>query len=90
MGKTNQILVRRNFELLKSDLNHSSLSFKKVGEFWSARFGINYRTLAFKQTSQEKMAEDMKNLSYSDQIEYLQKKINESDLKLWWESINKQ
>jgi len=44
--------------------------------------------LAFKQTSQEKMAEDMKNLSYSDQIEYLQKKINESDLKLWWESIN--
>jgi len=30
----------------------------------------------------------MKNLSYSDQIEYLQKKINESDLKLWWESIN--
>jgi hypothetical protein len=34
------------------------------------------------------MAEDMKNLSYSDQIEYLQKKINESDLKLWWESIN--
>ena len=48
MGKTNQILARRNFELLKSDLNHSSLSFKKVGEFWSARFGINYRSLAFK------------------------------------------
>jgi len=48
MGKTNQILARRNFELLKSDLNHPSLSFKKVGEFWSARFGINYRSLAFK------------------------------------------
>ncbi len=48
MGKTNQILVRRNFELLKSDLNHPSLSFKKVGEFWSAGFGINYRALAFK------------------------------------------
>ncbi len=48
MGKTNQILARRNFELLKSDLNHPSLSFKKVGEFWSAKFGINYRALAFK------------------------------------------
>jgi len=33
MGKTIQILARKNFELLKSDLNHSSLSFKKVGEF---------------------------------------------------------
>jgi hypothetical protein len=48
----------------------------------------SFDCLAFKQTSQEKMAEDMKNFSYSDQIEYLQKKINESDLKLWWESIN--
>jgi hypothetical protein len=48
----------------------------------------SFDCLAFKQTSQEKMTEDMKNLSYSDQIEYLQKKINESDLKLWWESIN--
>ena len=48
MGKTNQTLARKNFELLKSDLNHPSLSFKKVGEFWSAGFGINYRALAFK------------------------------------------
>ncbi len=31
MGKTNQILARKNFELLKSDLNYPSLSFKKVG-----------------------------------------------------------
>jgi hypothetical protein len=48
----------------------------------------SFDCLAFKQTSQEKMAEDVKNLSYSDQIEYLKKKIDESDLKLWWESIN--
>jgi hypothetical protein len=33
MGKTNQILARKNFEFLKSDLNHPSLSFKKIGEF---------------------------------------------------------
>jgi hypothetical protein len=43
-----QSLARKNFELLKNDLNHPSLSFKKVGKFWSARVGINYRTLAFK------------------------------------------
>lgn len=44
--------------------------------------------LAFKQSSQEKIAEEMKNLSYSEQVEYLKRKINESDLKTWWEAIN--
>jgi len=43
-----QVTKNQNFELLKSDLNHPSLSFKKVGKFWSARVGINYRALAFK------------------------------------------
>ena len=40
-----QILAKKNFELLKNDLNHPSLSFKKVEKFWSARVGINYRAL---------------------------------------------
>ena len=48
LPKSIQILARKNFEILKSDLNHPSLSFKKVGKFWSARVGINYRALAFK------------------------------------------
>lgn len=48
LPKPIQILARKNFELLKNDLNHPSLSFKKVGKFWSARVGINYRALAFK------------------------------------------
>ncbi len=43
-----QTLARKNFELLKSDLNHPSLHFKKVGKLWSARIGINYRALALK------------------------------------------
>lgn len=43
-----QNLARKNFELLKSDSNHPSLHFKKVGKLWSARIGINYRALALK------------------------------------------
>lgn len=48
LPKSVQILAKKNFELLKNDLNHPSLSFKKVGKFWSARVGINYRALVFK------------------------------------------
>ena len=43
-----QQLARKNFDLLKRDLNHPSLHLKKVGKFWSARIGLNYRALAFK------------------------------------------
>ena len=43
-----QQLARKNFDLLKQDLNHPSLHFKKVGKFWSVRIGCNYRALAFK------------------------------------------
>jgi hypothetical protein len=54
----------------------------------TTRIKSGFDCLAFKQISQEKMAEDMKTLSYLDQIEYLKKKIDESDLNLWWESTN--
>lgn len=43
-----QELARKNFQLLKNDSNHPSLNFKKVGKFWSARIGLNYRALAVK------------------------------------------
>ena len=36
------------FELLKSNPQHPSLHFKKVGNFWSVRIGLNYRALAVK------------------------------------------
>ncbi len=42
-----QELSEENFELLKKDLKHPSLHFKKVGRFWSVRIGLNYRALAF-------------------------------------------
>jgi len=42
-----QDLAKDNFELLKNDPKHPSLHFKKVGKFWSARVGLNYRALAF-------------------------------------------
>ena len=41
-------LADRNFGLLKRDPRHSSLHFKKVGKFWSARVGIGHRALAVK------------------------------------------
>lgn len=39
-------MARKNFELLKQNPRHSSLHFKKVNQFWSARVGLNYRALA--------------------------------------------
>ena len=37
---------KKNFELLRTNPLHPSLHFKKVGEFWSVRAGINHRALA--------------------------------------------
>ncbi len=39
-------LADKNFVLLKSNPQHPSLHFKKVGRFWSARVGLRYRALA--------------------------------------------
>ena len=41
-----QTVAKKNFELLKTDPMHPSLHFKKIGEVWSARAGINHRALA--------------------------------------------
>lgn len=39
-------LADKNYALLKHDLHHPSLRFKKVGKFWSVRVGLRYRALA--------------------------------------------
>jgi hypothetical protein len=39
-------LADKNYQLLKADPDHPSLHFKKVGRYWSARVGQNYRALA--------------------------------------------
>ena len=41
-----QRLARQNFELLKENPAHPSLHFKKIGNLWSARVGINCRAVA--------------------------------------------
>lgn len=43
-----QRLAHKNYALLKSNPGHPSLSFKKVGKYWSARVGRNYRAIAVK------------------------------------------
>ena len=39
-------LADRSYSILKTDPNHGSLHFKKVGRLWSARVGLHYRALA--------------------------------------------
>lgn len=42
-------LARKNFLLLRNNPRHPSLRFKKVGSFWSARVGLDYRALAIEE-----------------------------------------
>ncbi len=46
-----QTVARKNFELLKNDPLHPSLHFKKVGNLWSVRAGLNHRALAVQEGS---------------------------------------
>jgi hypothetical protein len=39
------ILADRAFALLKRDLRHPSLHFKKVARFWSVRVGLHHRAI---------------------------------------------
>ena len=41
-----QKVADKNFNLLKTDIAHSSLQFKKVGKVWSARVSLYYRAVA--------------------------------------------
>ena len=41
-----QELADKSFDLLKENPHHPSIHFKKVGRFWSARIGRQYRALA--------------------------------------------
>jgi hypothetical protein len=46
LPKTVRNLADKNFRLLKRDSKHPSLSFKRVGPYWSVRVGRRYRALA--------------------------------------------
>ncbi len=39
-------LADKNFKILKKNLHHPSLHFKKVNHYWSVRVGTRYRALA--------------------------------------------
>ena len=39
-------LADKSFSLLKSNPQHPSLHFKKVGRYWSARVGLRHRAVA--------------------------------------------
>ena len=39
-------LADKNFQLLRADPRHPSIRLKKIGMFWSARIGLQYRALA--------------------------------------------
>jgi hypothetical protein len=39
-------LADKAFSLLQANPRHPSLHFKKVGRFWSARVGLDYRAVA--------------------------------------------
>jgi hypothetical protein len=43
----------RCFELLKAESRHPSLHFKKIGKFWSARVGLQFRALAVEESSND-------------------------------------
>ena len=39
-------LADESYHLLREDLRHPSLHFKKIGRFWTVRVGLHYRALA--------------------------------------------
>ena len=40
-----QQLADKNYQLLKQNSHHSSLHFKKIKRYWSARIGMSHRAL---------------------------------------------
>jgi hypothetical protein len=40
-----QKLAQDNYELLKSNPQHPSLHFKRVGKYWSVRVGLTHRAV---------------------------------------------
>jgi Txe/YoeB family toxin of Txe-Axe toxin-antitoxin module len=46
LSEDTQQLAQKSFNLLKENSRHPSLHFKKVGDYWSARIGLNFRALA--------------------------------------------
>ena len=46
-----QSVADKNFQILKADPFHPSLHFKKIGDYWSVRAGLEYRALGKRHES---------------------------------------
>ena len=46
LPKQVRAVADKNYGLLKTNPQHPSLQFKKVGRFWSVRVGLRHRALA--------------------------------------------
>ncbi len=46
-----KIIAEENFKILKENPRYPSLHFKKIGNLWSVRVGLNYRALAVEDES---------------------------------------
>ncbi|MGA2939571.1 MAG: hypothetical protein ABSF52_21070 [Syntrophobacteraceae bacterium] len=46
MPKQIQESADASYKLLKADLSHPSLHFKKIGQYRAVRIGVHYRALA--------------------------------------------
>ena len=49
LPKEIQTLADKHLNLLKNNLYHPSLKFKKIGELYSVRVGIHYRALGIEK-----------------------------------------
>jgi len=46
-----QQLARHSYELLKTNPQHPSLHFKRVGPYWSVRVGLSHRAVGMSTSS---------------------------------------
>ena len=53
MPETVRARADKSFALLRENPQHPSLHFKRIGRYWSARIGLNYRALAVAVLSDE-------------------------------------
>ena len=52
LTKEVQDLADKSYELIRDNPYHPSIHLKKVGQFWSARIGLNYRAVGIEENGE--------------------------------------
>jgi hypothetical protein len=52
LPKEVQDLADKSYELIRNNPYHPSTHLKKVGQFWSARIGLNYRAVGIEENGE--------------------------------------